>query len=47
MILNFNEAEIKVVYEYQKYNKQDTDDDTADDTVDTEEAEFLVKIEWD
>ena len=44
MILNFNEAEIKVIYEYQKYNKQDTPDDTADDTVDTEEAEFLFKL---
>ena len=44
MILNFNEAEIKVVYEYQKYNKQDTPDDTPDDTVDTEEADFLFKL---
>ena len=44
MILNFNEAEIKVVYEYQKYNKQDTPDDTSDDTVDTEEADFLLKL---
>ena len=44
MILNFNEAEIRVVYEYQKYNQQDTPDDTADDTVDTEEAEFLFKL---
>ena len=44
MILNFNEAEIKVVYEYQKYNKQDTPDDTSDDTVDTEEADFLFKL---
>ena len=44
MILNFNEAEIRVVYEYQKYNKQDTDDDTADDTIDTEESEFLFKM---
>jgi len=44
MILNFNEAEIKVVYEYQKYNTQDTTDDTSDDTVDTEEADFLFKL---
>lgn len=44
MILNFNEAEIKVVYEYQKYNKQDTPDDISDDTVDTEEADFLFKL---
>ena len=44
MILNFNEAEIRVVYEFQKYNKQDTPDDIDDDTVDTEEAEFLFKM---
>jgi len=44
MILNFNEAEIKVVYEYQKYNTQDTADDNSDDTVDTEEADFLFKL---
>ncbi|MDA8937495.1 DUF4270 family protein [Flavobacteriaceae bacterium] len=44
MILNFNEAEIKVVYEYQKYNTQDTQDDNSDDTVDTEEADFLFKL---
>ena len=44
MILNFNEAEIKVVYEYQKYNTQDTTDDISDDTVDTEEADFLFKL---
>ena len=44
MILNFNEAEIKVVYEYQKYNTQDTTDDTSDDTVDTEEGDFLFKL---
>ena len=40
MILNFNEAEIKVEYEYKEYNKQGTTDDTSDDTVDTVEGDF-------
>ena len=44
MILNFNEAEIKVVYEYQKYNNQDSPDDTSDDTIDNEEKQFLLKL---
>tara|TARA_Y100000385_G_scaffold254300_1_gene279088 strand:- start:752 stop:2560 length:1809 start_codon:yes stop_codon:yes gene_type:complete len=44
MILNFNEAEIRVVYEYQKYNKQNSPDDTSDDTVDNEEKQFLLKL---
>ena len=40
MILNFNEAEIKVEYEYKEYNKQGTTDDTSDDTVDIEDGDF-------
>ncbi len=40
MILNFNEAEIKVEYEYKEYNKQGTTDDTLDDTVDTVDGDF-------
>ena len=40
MILNFNEAEIKVEYEYKEYNKQGTTDDTSDDTIDTVDANF-------
>jgi hypothetical protein len=40
MILNFNEAEIKVEYEYKEYNKQGTIDDTSDDTVDTVDGDF-------
>ena len=40
MILNFNEAEIKVEYEYKEYNKQGTTDDTSDDTVDTVDGDF-------
>ena len=40
MILNFNEAEIKVEYEYKEYNKQGTTDDTSDDTVDIADGDF-------
>ena len=40
MILNFNEAEIKVEYEYKEYNKQGTTDDTSDDTVDITDGDF-------
>ena len=40
MILNFNDAEIKVEYEYKEYNKQGTTDDTSDDTVDTVDGDF-------
>jgi hypothetical protein len=40
MILNFNEAEIKVEYEYKEYNKQGTTDDTSDDTVDIVDGDF-------
>ena len=44
MILNFNEAEIKVEYEYKEYNKQGTEDDTSDDTIDTSDGEFKFKF---
>ena len=40
MILNFDEAEVRVVYDYDKYDKKDTPDDTSDDTIDLEESEF-------
>ncbi len=42
MILNFDEAEVRVVYDYDKYDKKDTPDDTSDDTIDSEESEFKL-----
>ncbi len=44
MILNFNEAEIRMVYDYQKYDKNDTSDDTSDDVIEEEESKFLLKM---
>ena len=45
MILNFNEAEVRLVYDYQKYDKNDTDDDTSDDVIEAEESKFLLKMD--
>ena len=45
MILNFNEAEVRLVYDYQKYDKNDTDDDTSDDVIESEESKFLLKMD--
>ncbi len=42
MILNFDEAEVRLVYGYQKYDKKDTPDDTSDDVV--EESEETYKL---
>jgi len=42
MILNFDQAEIRVVYDYDKYNTQDSPDDTSDDTIESEESEFKL-----
>ena len=44
MILNFSEAEIRIVYEYQKYNKNDTDDDTSDDVIESIEANYKLNL---
>ena len=42
MILNFDQAEVRLVYGYQKYDKKDTPDDTSDDVV--EESEETYKL---
>jgi len=44
MILNFSEAEIRIVYEYQKYNKNDTDDDTSDDVIQPIEGNYKLNL---
>lgn len=44
MILNFSEAEIRIVYDYQQYNKNNTEDDTSDDTVESIEKNYMLKL---
>ena len=44
MILNFSEAEIRIVYEYQKYDKNDTDDDTSDDVIESIEENYMLNL---
>jgi len=44
MILNFSEAEIRIVYDYQKYDKNDTDDDTSDDVIESTEDEYKLNL---
>ena len=44
MILNFNEAEVRLVYDYKKYNKNGTPDDTDDDVIDDEESNYSLKM---
>ena len=45
MILDFNEAEVRLVYGYQKYDKKDTPDDTSDDVVEESEETYKLKME--
>ena len=44
MILNFSEAEIRMVYEYQKYDKNGTDDDTSDDVIESKEENYILNL---
>ncbi len=44
LILNYNEASINIVYEYDRYNRNDTPDDTSDDTIDREEENFQLNL---
>lgn len=44
MILNFSEAEIRIVYEYQKYDKNDTDDDISDDVIESIEENYMLNL---
>ena len=42
MILDFDSSEIVINYEYDKYNKNGTDDDLTDDTIDRETKDFKI-----
>tara|TARA_B100000989_G_scaffold297557_1_gene283654 strand:- start:1186 stop:2997 length:1812 start_codon:yes stop_codon:yes gene_type:complete len=44
LILNYSEASINIVYEFDKYNRNDTTDDTSDDTIDREEKTFKLNL---
>ena len=44
LILNYADASINIVYEYDKYNRNDTTDDTSDDTIDREEKIFKLNL---
>ena len=43
-MLNYSDASINIVYEYDKYNRNDTTDDTSDDTIDREEKTFKLNL---
>ena len=44
LMLNYSDASINIVYEYDKYNRNDTTDDTSDDTIDREEKIFKLNL---
>jgi len=44
LILNYADASINIVYEYDRYNRNDTPDDTSDDTIDREEKTFKLNL---
>ena len=44
LILNYSQASINIVYEYDYYNKNGTNDDTNDDTIDREEKTFKINL---
>ena len=44
LILNYSDASINIVYEYDRYNRNDTPDDTSDDTIDRETKNFQLNL---
>ena len=44
MILDYSNAKINIEYEYNKYNKNDTDDNTSDDTIDKVKANYELNL---
>tara|TARA_E500000178_G_scaffold284846_1_gene286206 strand:- start:1464 stop:3269 length:1806 start_codon:yes stop_codon:yes gene_type:complete len=44
MILDFDSSEIVINYEYDKYNKNNTDEDLTDDTIDRESKDYKITL---
>ena len=44
MILDYSNAKINIEYEYDNYNKNDTDDNTSDDTIDKVKANYELNL---
>ena len=44
MILDYDNARIKITYEYDVYNDNDTTDDTSDDVIDKAEKDFEILL---
>ncbi|GIS00673.1 MAG: hypothetical protein CM15mP102_14930 [Flavobacteriales bacterium] len=44
MILDYNNARIKITYEYDVYNDNNTTDDTSDDVIDKAEKDFEILL---
>ncbi len=44
MLLNFQNAEIKIEYEFNDYNTQGTSDDTSDDTIEKVTRNFTLRL---
>ena len=44
MILNFDQSEIRINYDYQKYDKKDTENDTSDDEIIEENSTYYLRM---
>ena len=44
MILDYDNARIKITYEYDVYNDNDTTDDTSDDVIEKAEKDFEILL---
>ena len=44
LILDYSQASLNIIYEFDQYNKNDTPDDTSDDTVDRVESVFKLNL---
>ena len=44
LILDYSQASVNIIYEFDQYNKNDTPDDTSDDTIDRVESVFKLNL---